>query len=426
MARPIALTGLHDGRLGGAGQPGPPPDLPPRPGEGGPRRLRPRRAAGLRPQQHPLHHEHPHRRVGPRQDDALRAPDAWRRAAPLGLRLGRQAPSPVLPVAAAREHPRRDDRAARRGGAGGRPLQPAPPARSRESCAEGVADMPLGVDIVEPPMLAALARRGDRRSRRPADHARRARGQVDRRDHAAQHGLRHGRRRLPDDLPRSSSRASARTSWSRRPRSCSSTWAPTTSRPSTPSRASAAAPTPTSSRDRLIRPGDQAFFDIIQSFVGYRTCYYRTFCVGRATDAQRDAYKRAREWIDASIELMRPGVDAPTRSRGLAEGRPSSASRARWSASGSSSATAWAWPPRAADHQPAQLARPSGRAARRAWSSPSRRTARRRRHLGGPDRGGGRRHGRRAAGHHALPVGRAVRGERRTERHGDDARCDPG
>ncbi len=60
--------------------------------------------------------------------------------------------------------------------------------------------------------------------------------------------------------------------------------------------------------DRLIRPGDQAFFDIIQTFVGYKTCYYRTFVVGMATDAQRDAYTKAREWIDASIELMRPGV----------------------------------------------------------------------------------------------------------------------
>jgi Xaa-Pro dipeptidase len=60
--------------------------------------------------------------------------------------------------------------------------------------------------------------------------------------------------------------------------------------------------------DRIIRPGDQAFFDIIHSFVGYRTCYYRTFNVGRANQAQRDAYKQAREWIDASIELMRPGV----------------------------------------------------------------------------------------------------------------------
>jgi Xaa-Pro aminopeptidase len=60
--------------------------------------------------------------------------------------------------------------------------------------------------------------------------------------------------------------------------------------------------------DRIIRPGDQAFFDIIHTFVGYKTCYYRTFNVGSANDAQRDAYKQAREWIDASIELMRPGV----------------------------------------------------------------------------------------------------------------------
>jgi len=60
--------------------------------------------------------------------------------------------------------------------------------------------------------------------------------------------------------------------------------------------------------DRIIRPGDQAFFDIIQTFVGYKTCYYRTFVVGKASDAQRDAYKHAREWIDASIELMRPGM----------------------------------------------------------------------------------------------------------------------
>ncbi len=60
--------------------------------------------------------------------------------------------------------------------------------------------------------------------------------------------------------------------------------------------------------DRIIRPGDQAFFDIIQTFVGYKTCYYRTFSVGSATDAQRDAYKQARAWIDASIELIKPGT----------------------------------------------------------------------------------------------------------------------
>jgi len=60
--------------------------------------------------------------------------------------------------------------------------------------------------------------------------------------------------------------------------------------------------------DRLIRPGDQAYFDIIHAFNGYRTCYYRTFVVGRATQAQRDAFKQSREWMDAAIELVKPGV----------------------------------------------------------------------------------------------------------------------
>src|SRR6516165_8659830 len=67
-------------------------------------------------------------------------------------------------------------------------------------------------------------------------------------------------------------------------------------------------PHPHNFTDRLLRPGDQAFFDIIQSYMGYRTCYYRTFNVGRATPAQHDAYKRAREWLDNSIALIKPGV----------------------------------------------------------------------------------------------------------------------
>ncbi len=67
-------------------------------------------------------------------------------------------------------------------------------------------------------------------------------------------------------------------------------------------------PHPHNFSDRMIRPGDQAFFDIIQSYNGYRTCYYRTFVVGRATASQRDAYKKAREWIDSAIELVKPGV----------------------------------------------------------------------------------------------------------------------
>src|SRR6201986_3544311 len=67
-------------------------------------------------------------------------------------------------------------------------------------------------------------------------------------------------------------------------------------------------PHPHNFTDRMVRPGDQAFFDILQSFMGYRTCYYRTFSVGRATDAQRDAYKKAREWLDHAMARIKPGV----------------------------------------------------------------------------------------------------------------------
>jgi Xaa-Pro aminopeptidase len=60
--------------------------------------------------------------------------------------------------------------------------------------------------------------------------------------------------------------------------------------------------------DRYIRPGDQAYFDIVHQFNGYTTCYYRTFAVGRGTTGQRDAYKQCREWIDVAIDKVRPGV----------------------------------------------------------------------------------------------------------------------
>ena len=60
--------------------------------------------------------------------------------------------------------------------------------------------------------------------------------------------------------------------------------------------------------DRFLRPGDQAFFDIIHSYMGYRTCYYRTFSIGSASQSQLDAYKQCREWLDNAIDLVRPGV----------------------------------------------------------------------------------------------------------------------
>jgi Xaa-Pro aminopeptidase len=60
--------------------------------------------------------------------------------------------------------------------------------------------------------------------------------------------------------------------------------------------------------DRLLRPGDPAYFDILHAFNGYRTCYYRTFAVGSASRVMVDAYKRCREILDTAIDMIRPGV----------------------------------------------------------------------------------------------------------------------
>ncbi len=67
-------------------------------------------------------------------------------------------------------------------------------------------------------------------------------------------------------------------------------------------------PHPHNFTDRYFRPGDQAFFDILQSYQGYRTCYYRTFNIGRATPVQNDAYIQCRQWLDSAISLIKPGV----------------------------------------------------------------------------------------------------------------------
>ena len=173
--------------------------------------------------------------------------------------------------------------------------------------AEGAADMPLGVDVVEPPMVAALEAEGltvrdaqqvmlDAREVKSIDEIillNTACAMVDGAyQYIAEH-LKPGVREnelVADVTHRLFEMGSEHVdninavSGER----CS--------------------PHPHVFSDRLIRPGDQAFFDIIHTFVGYKTCYYRTFTVGSATDAQRDAYKKARAWIDASIELMRPGT----------------------------------------------------------------------------------------------------------------------
>lgn len=60
--------------------------------------------------------------------------------------------------------------------------------------------------------------------------------------------------------------------------------------------------------DRVLRPGDPVYFDILHSYMGYRTCYYRTFVIGSASQAQVDAYKRCRDYLDEAISLIKPGV----------------------------------------------------------------------------------------------------------------------
>jgi Xaa-Pro dipeptidase len=171
---------------------------------------------------------------------------------------------------------------------------------------EGVADMPIGVDIVEPPMLAALQDAGitirdgqqvmlDAREVKSADEImllNTACAMVDGAYQLISERLKPGIResQLVAEVTKALFDMGSEhvdninaVSGER----CS--------------------PHPHVFSDRLIRPGDQAFFDIIQTYVGYKTCYYRTFVVGMASDAQRDAYKQCREWIDASIELMTPG-----------------------------------------------------------------------------------------------------------------------
>jgi Xaa-Pro dipeptidase len=171
----------------------------------------------------------------------------------------------------------------------------------------GVADMPIGVDIVEPPMMFELQKAGltvhdgllvlvVAREIKSADEIallNRAAAMVDGAYHLIHEQLKPGVRENDivaevnkflythgsDDVEAINAISGER---------CN--------------------PHPHNFTDRMIRPGDQAFFDILQSFMGYRTCYYRTFNVGRATPAQHDAYKKAREWLDNAMARIKPGA----------------------------------------------------------------------------------------------------------------------
>src|SRR6056300_255942 len=176
---------------------------------------------------------------------------------------------------------------------------------------EGVADMPIGVDVVEPPMLFALQKQGldvrdvqqvmlNARQIKSMDEIillNQSAAMVDGCYQLIADELKPGKRENElvamankflydngsDDVEAINAVSGER---------CS--------------------PHPHNFTDRMYRPGDQAFFDIIQSYMGYRTCYYRTLNVGLATPGQIDAYKQAREWIDVAINAVKPGTTTDT------------------------------------------------------------------------------------------------------------------
>lgn len=60
--------------------------------------------------------------------------------------------------------------------------------------------------------------------------------------------------------------------------------------------------------DRYIRPGDIVMLDVVNSFNGYKTCYYRSFVCGRPTQEQKDLYSQCYAWLKDSIDIVRPGI----------------------------------------------------------------------------------------------------------------------
>ena len=283
------------------------------PAPGSARQFRLRRSAPLRRQQHPLRHRHQDRRVGARQ------------ALPLRAACARDQEPVVWDFGSAAVHHRlycdwlQPDHV-RAGMLGMRGTVP-PAGRLMKRHAEeimsllneaGVGKMPVGVDLAETAMFFELEKAGmkvvdgqqvmlDAREIKNIDEIvllNQAAAMVD--AHLS-HDLRGAEARRPRERHRRQGATSFSTSS-----------APTTSRRSTPSPASAATRTrtisPTASSGRATRPSSTSSSPIM----GYRTCYYRTFNVGRATPAQHDAYSNAATGSTRAIELIKPGVSTDT------------------------------------------------------------------------------------------------------------------
>lgn len=61
--------------------------------------------------------------------------------------------------------------------------------------------------------------------------------------------------------------------------------------------------------DRMIRPGDLICIDINgASFQGYKSCYYRTFVCGKATQEQKEMHKACRDMMYGGMSYIKAGV----------------------------------------------------------------------------------------------------------------------
>jgi len=60
--------------------------------------------------------------------------------------------------------------------------------------------------------------------------------------------------------------------------------------------------------DRPIRPGDLVYIDVDgASYLGYKSCVYRTFSCGKATDKQKSTYEQALKYLYDGIAACKPG-----------------------------------------------------------------------------------------------------------------------
>jgi Xaa-Pro dipeptidase len=67
-------------------------------------------------------------------------------------------------------------------------------------------------------------------------------------------------------------------------------------------------PHPHFATDRALRPGDLVFFDGLVHYMGYTTCYYRTFSVGKPTMEQKNLYQQSYDALYKAIRQIKPGA----------------------------------------------------------------------------------------------------------------------